>query len=354
MKAVKIADRIISDETPVFIIAELSANHSGSLETALESVRAIKRAGADCIKLQTYTPETITLKCDNEYFRINHGTLWDGMTLYDLYEQAQTPWEWHKDIKNLADELGLICFSSPFDRRAIDYLEELNMPAYKIASFEIHDIPLIEYAASKGKPVIFSTGIASEEDIVTAVEACKRQSNEQIILLKCTSAYPAKLEDANLRSVVDIRAKFGFYAGLSDHTLGSLAPTVAVALGARVVEKHFILDHSIQSADEPFSLDENEFKQLVDDIRSTEKALGRATFELGDDAKKNQKFGRSIFVAEDIQSGAVLNASNIRSVRPGNGLPPKYLPGLYGMKANRDLKMGTPFSLDYVAKPSTD
>lgn len=354
MNSIKIADREISDESPVFIIAELSANHGGSIETALESVRAAKRAGADCIKLQTYTPDTITLKCDNQHFRIDHGTLWDGMTLYELYEQAQTPWEWHGKIKKLADELGLVCFSSPFDQSAVDYLEDLDMPAFKIASFEIHDIPLIEYAASKGKPMIISTGIASEEDIQSAVEACKRQSNDQIVLLKCTSAYPAKLEDANLRTIEDLRNRFGVHAGLSDHTLGSIAPTVAVALGARVVEKHFILDHSIESADEEFSLDEAELKQLVDDIRNTEKSLGQATYKLGNDASKNRKFGRSIFVVEDIKRGELLNQSNIRSVRPGNGLSPKYLPELYGMKANRDLEKGTPFSLDFVMKPQND
>ena len=282
----KIGNKEIGGDNPCFIIAELSANHNGELEVALETIRAAKRTGADAIKLQTYTPDTLTIDCDNEYFKIGGGTLWDGKTLYELYGEAYTPWEWHKRLFEVAAEEGLICFSSPFDFTAVDFLEKLNVPAYKIASFEIQDIPLIEYAASKGKPIIISTGIAEEEDIQLAVDTCRKVGNNDIILLKCTSSYPAPLELANLNTIPDLKARFGVEVGFSDHTYGSLAPTVATTLGAKVIEKHFILDKSIGGPDADFSLDIKEFTDLVNQVRDTEKLLGKISYEISDKVKK--------------------------------------------------------------------
>ncbi|MEM9897621.1 MAG: pseudaminic acid synthase, partial [Bacteroidota bacterium] len=320
----KIGSKQIGQESPCFIIAELSANHNGSLDVAIETIRAAKRAGADAIKLQTYTPDTLTIDCDNEHFQINEGTLWDGKTLYQLYGEAFTPWEWHEQLFKVAEEEGLICFSSPFDHTAVDFLEKFDVPAYKIASFEIQDIPLIEYAASKMKPMIISTGIAEEKDIQLAVDACKRVGNHDIALLKCTSSYPAPLELANLNTIPDIKERFGVEVGFSDHTYGSLAPTVAVTLGARIVEKHFILNKSIGGPDADFSLDEQEFTDMVNAMRDAEKLLGKVSYDLSERVIKNRKFARSLFVTEDVKKGDVISPENIRSIRPGYGLHPKY------------------------------
>jgi len=335
-------------KSKVFIIAELSANHNGDLQVALETVRAAKRAGADAIKLQTYTAKTMTIDCKNDFFMIKQDTAWDGEYLYDLYKRAYTPWEWHKDIYDLAKEEGLICFSSPFDNSAVDLLEKLNSPIYKIASFEITDIPLIEYTASKGKPMIISTGIADIKDIELAIETCKKVGNTDITLLKCTSAYPADPKDANLLTIPDIVNRFGVKSGLSDHTLGTQAPAIAVALGASVIEKHFILDKSIGGPDAHFSLDEKEFKQMVDAVRLTEKLLGKADYEMTKKKKKSRQFSRSLFVVEDVKKGDVLTKENVRSIRPGFGMHPKNYNDALGQIFNRDVLKGTPLQIKMI------
>ncbi|MGK9476880.1 pseudaminic acid synthase [Melioribacter sp. OK-6-Me] len=332
----------------VFIIAELSANHNQNFQTAIDSIKAIKECGADAVKLQTYTPDTITIDCDNEYFQIKQGTIWDGVTLYQLYQKAYTPWEWQPELKKFAEELGLICFSSPFDKTAVDFLEKMNVPAYKIASFEITDIPLIEYAASKGKPMIISTGIANEEDIQEAIDACKRMNNDQIALLKCTSSYPAPIEDVNLNTIPYMKEKFKTIVGLSDHTMGTVVPVAAVALGARIIEKHFILDRKIGGPDSSFSLEPSEFKKMVEDIRNAEKALGKATFEINEKVKKSRTFARSLFAVKDIKEGELLTEENVRSIRPSYGLHPKFLKQVVGRKAKTYIKKGTPLKWDLI------
>ncbi len=344
----KIGNKEIGGNNPCFIIAELSANHNGDLEVAKDTIRAAKKTGADAIKLQTYTPDTLTIDCDNEHFRIEEGTLWDGKTLYELYGEAYTPWEWHKELFEVAKEEDLVCFSSPFDFTAVDFLEELNTPAYKIASFEIQDIPLIEYAASKGKPIIMSTGIAELKDIELAVETCKKVGNNEIVLLKCTSSYPAPLELANLNTILDMKKRFDVEVGFSDHTYGSLAPTIATTLGAKVIEKHFILDKNIGGPDADFSLDLGEFTDMVQKVRDTEKLLGETSYELSEKVKKNKKFARSLFVVEDVKKGDVLTINNIKSIRPGYGLHPKHLNSIIGQVFKEDLKKGTPLKMEHL------
>ena len=331
-----------------FIIAELSANHGGKIEIALDTVRAAKRAGADAIKLQTYTADTITLDSSKAEFKINQGTHWDGMYLFDLYKEAYLPWEWHEEIFKVAKEEGLICFSSPFDKTAVDFLENLDSPIYKIASFEITDIPLIEYAASKGKPMIISTGIAEIKDIELAIETCKKAGNNDITILKCTSAYPALLEDANLKTIPDIIKRFGVKTGLSDHTLGTEAPAIAVALGATVIEKHFILDKSIGGADAHFSLDETEFKKMVDAVRLTEKIIGKVDYEMTEKKVKSRQFSRSLFVVKDVEAGDRITEENVRSIRPGFGMHPKYYNEILGKKFNTAIEKGTPLSEIFI------
>lgn len=325
-----------------FIIAELSANHNQNKEIALRTIEAAKNAGADAVKIQTYTADTITLDCDNEYFQIKQGTLWDGTTLYKLYQQAYTPWEWHKELFDYAAELDIPLFSTPFDKTAVDFLETLNNPIYKIASFEITDIPLIEYTASKHKPIIISTGIATLQEIEDAVAACKKAGNSDITLLKCTSSYPAPLNEANLLTIPDICTRFNCKAGLSDHTLGDVCACTAVALGAKVIEKHFIIDRSIGGPDSTFSMNEKEFCMMVKRIRETEECLGRASYELSELSKKSRKFSRSLFAVKDIQKGEIFTEDNIRSIRPGDGCSPKYLPELLGKKSDREYKRGEP------------
>ncbi len=332
----------------VFIIAELSANHGGSIEIAKETIRAAKRAGADAIKLQTYTADTITMNGKQNHFKITQGTHWDGQYLYDLYKEASLPWEWHKDLFELAKEEGLICFSSPFDFTAVDFLEELNCPIYKVASFEITDIPLIQYMASKGKPIIISTGIATLEDIELAIETCKKEGNSDITILKCTSAYPAEPEDANLLTIPDIISKFGVKSGLSDHTLGIEAPVVSVCVGGTVIEKHFILDKSVGGPDAHFSLDEKEFTEMVSAVRKAEKLLGNVDYQMNDKKRKSREFCRSLFVVEDIQSGEILTEKNIRSIRPGYGLHPKHYKDILGKKATGNIARGTPLSFNLI------
>lgn len=332
----------------VFIIAELSANHNGDLEIAIETIRAAKRAGADAIKLQTYTADTITLDCDNEDFIIKGGTLWDGKTLHGLYKEAFTPWEWHEELFRVAKEEGLVCFSSPFDFTAVDFLEQFDVPIYKIASFEITDIPLIEYTASKGKPMIMSTGIATYEDIQLAVDTCRAVGNNDITILKCTSAYPAPIEEANLIMMQQFAKDFDVKVGLSDHTLGITLPVAATMLGASVIEKHFILDKSIGGPDASFSLDEAEFTQMVKAVRGAQKAIGKVSYELTEKQKSGKQFSRSLYVSKDVNKGDVITKENVRSVRPGYGLHPKHLKDILGKIFKSDIEKGTAFSLDMI------
>ena len=335
-------------ENKTFIVAELSANHAQDLNLAKETIYAMKEAGADAVKLQTYTPDTMTIDSRKEYFVIKQGTLWDGRNFYELYKEAYTPWEWHYELKELAEKLGLVFFSTPFDRSAVDFLEELEVPIYKIASFEITDIPLIEYVASKGKPVIISTGIATLSDIEEAVNACRRVGNNQFVLLKCVSAYPAPLEDVNLRTIPNMAETFGCPVGLSDHTLGISVPTAAVALGAKVIEKHFILSKDIDSPDREFSLTPEEFREMVQAIRDVEKALGKVSYELTEKMKKGREFARSLFVVKDVKKGEVFTEENVRSIRPGYGLHPKYLKEILGRRARKDIERGTPLSWELI------
>lgn len=339
----KIGSYEISHSTPCFIIAELSANHNGSLQTALETVRAAKRAGANCIKLQTYTADTLTINCNKEDFVIRSGSIWDGKNYYELYQEAYTPWEWHQALFEEAENQGLICFSSPFDPTSVDFLETLNVPAYKIASFEITDIPLIEYVASKGKPVIISTGIAEMEDIELALDACRRMGNNDIALLKCTSSYPAPIEEANMAMVKDFGERFGVIAGLSDHTMGSTVPVVATCFGAKIIEKHFILDRSIGGPDASFSMNEQEFTDMVKAVREAEKAIGVVDYSLTEKQRKGRDFCRSLYVVKDIKAGEVITNENVRSIRPGFGMHPKELKNWLGKKSPNNFEKGNRF-----------
>lgn len=348
MKNFKIGDRKVGNDQAVFIIAELSANHGHKYEIAADTIKAMKDSGADAVKLQTYTADTITLDSDRDEFKIKQGTIWDGKNLHKLYEEAYMPWEWQPKLKKLAEDLGLVCFSSPFDNSAADFLEEMDVPAYKIASFEITDIPLIEYVASKHKPVIISTGIAESVDIEEAIAACRRVGNDQIALLKCTSAYPAAYEEMNLVTIPDMAKKFDVIVGLSDHTLGIEMPVSAVSLGAKIIEKHFILNPSVGGPDASFSLAPNQFKEMVQSIRNTEKALGIVTYELSAKSKKSREFCRSLFVVEDVKAGEIFTEKNVRSIRPGYGLPPKHIHDILGKSAKYDICEGTPFVLEMV------
>jgi pseudaminic acid synthase len=326
-----------------FIIAELSANHNGSIENAKKTIKAAHEIGANAIKLQTYTADTITLDCRDEDFIIKGGTLWDDKSLYELYQDAFTPWEWHEELFAYARELGIDIFSSPFDKSAVDFLEQFNPSAYKIASFEITDYELVRYTASKQKPIIISTGIATYEEIEDIIKICYEVGNKDVVLLKCTSSYPAPLEMANLRTITDMRERFGVEVGFSDHTLGITAPIAAVALGAKVIEKHFILDKSIGGSDAAFSLDYEEFNMMIKAIRDTEKLLGTPTYNYDTKTIKGREFCRSLYVARDIKKGEEFSEKNIRSVRPGYGLHPKYLKDILGKKAKKDMKFGQRF-----------
>lgn len=338
----------IDQDSPVFIIAELSANHNGSIDTAIETIKAAKRAGADAIKFQTYTPDTMTIDVKSKDFLLSQGTIWDGRYLHDLYKDAYTPWEWHKQMFEVAKEEGLIYFSSPFDATAVEFLEGLDVPAYKIASFEITDIPLIELVASKGKPVIISTGIAEEEDIKLALEACERMGNRDIALLKCTSSYPAPVDEANMIMIQDLAERFNVITGLSDHTMGATVPIVATSLGAKIIEKHFILDRSIGGPDATFSMNEQEFTEMVKAVREAEKAVGTVNYSLTEKQKQGRNFSRSLYVVEDIAEGETFTKENIRSIRPGFGLHPKHYTSLLGKKANTALSRGKALKLDDV------
>ena len=345
----KISNFDFKNKNKTFIIAELSANHNQDIEIAKKTITAIKKSGADCVKLQTYTPDTLTIDSKKEDFIIK-GSIWDGKSYYDLYKEAYTPWNWHEELFEFAKQQGLICFSSPFDNTAVDLLEKLNTPAYKIASFEITDIPLIEYTASKGKPMIFSTGIASLEDIKLALDTCKKVGNSQIILLKCTSSYPAPIEEANLKMIKKYSDDFDVITGLSDHTLGYLSPIVAVSLRARVIEKHFILDRSLGGPDASFSMNPEEFGDMVEKIREIEKSLGKQNYILTDKQIKGKSFSRSLYVVKDIKKGDLFSNSNVRSIRPGYGLHPKFLKDILGKTSEINIEKGTRFDMKFLIK----
>ncbi|MBQ4536979.1 MAG: pseudaminic acid synthase [Lachnospiraceae bacterium] len=347
-KEIFIGNHKISADSPTFIIAEMSANHNMDFERAVEIMRAAKDAGADAVKIQTYTADTITLDCDDPCFQITQGTLWDGTTLHKLYQTAYTPWEWQPKLKKIAEEMGLVFFSSPFDLSAIDFLEEMDVPAYKVASFEINDIPFIRKIARLGKPIIFATGIARLADIELAVDTCKQEGNEDVILLKCTSSYPAPYEDINLKTIPSMAQTFDCITGLSDHSMGHAVPDAAVALGAKVVEKHLTLSRADGGADAAFSMEPAEFKEMVDNIRKIEKALGKVTYDLTSKQEREREHSRSLFVAKDMKAGDVFTPENLRSVRPACGLHTMYYDELLGKKIKKDAKLGTPMSWDLV------
>ncbi|MBF0564275.1 MAG: pseudaminic acid synthase [Nitrospirae bacterium] len=342
MAEFSISDRLVGDRHPTFIIAELSANHRKSFDIAAKTLRAMKKAGADAVKFQTYTPNTITIDSDTEYFKIAHGSLWDGKTLYQLYEEAYTPWEWFSDLSSLARELDMISFSSPFDLSAVEFLEEMGVPAYKVASFEITDIPLIERIASKGKPVLISTGIATLADMEEAAAACRKMGNTRIALLKCSSTYPTDFGELNLKTIPHLRDTFGFTVGLSDHSRGISSAIAAVALGATIVEKHFILDRALGGPDAAFSLMPEEFLAMVKAIREVEQALGRVNYELSAGAMAGRIHCRSLFAVKDIKAREPFTTENVRSIRPGHGLHPRYLNYVLTRRARVDVKRATP------------
>lgn len=347
-ECIHIGGHPISMDDPTYVIAEMSGNHNMDFNRAVKILEAAKDAGADAIKLQTYTADTITLDCDDECFQITQGTLWDGTTLHKLYEKAYTPWEWQPKLQKMATDMGLDFFSSPFDFSSVDFLQNMNVPAYKIASFEITDIPLIRKVAKIGKPVIISTGIAMLADIELAVNTCKAEGNNQIILLKCVSAYPTPYEDINLRTMVNLADTFDCIVGLSDHTMGDTVAVASVAMGAKVVEKHLTLSRADGGVDSAFSMEPQEFKHMVESIRIVEKAMGKVTYELTEKQKREREHARSLFIAQDMKAGEVLNESNMRSVRPANGLHTKYYDELLGKRVNRDVKLGTPLSWDII------
>ncbi|MBP5223091.1 MAG: pseudaminic acid synthase [Lachnospiraceae bacterium] len=347
-KEIWIGDRKISEDSPTFVIAEMSGNHNMDFDRAVKIMEAAKEAGADAIKIQTYTADSITLDCDDPCFQITQGTLWDGMTLHKLYETAYTPWEWQPKLQKIAEEMGLIFFSSPFDPSSVDFLEKMNVPAYKIASFEINDIPLIKKVALLGKPIIISTGIAYQADIELALRTCREAGNDQVILLKCCSAYPTPYEDINLKTIPNLKETYDVITGLSDHTLGTAVAGAAVALGARVVEKHMTLKRRDGGPDCAFSMEPQEFKEMVDHIRIIEKALGKVTYDLTPKQAREREHSRSLFIAKDMKKGEIFTPDNLRSVRPADGLHTKYYEELLGKKVNRDVKLGTPMSFSLI------
>jgi len=344
----RVNGRLLGPGLPVYVIAEVSANHNQDFDQAAQLVRTAKDVGADAVKLQTYTPDTMTIRCDRPEFCIGGGTLWDGRELYDLYEEAYTPWEWQPKLKQLADEIGIDLFSTPFDPTAVEFLEEINVPVYKVASFELVDLPLIETIARKCKPMIMSTGMATLGEIEEAVDTARGAGADQIALLKCTSACPAPADEMNLNTIPHLSEAFDVPVGLSDHTLGIAVPVAAVALGACVIEKHFTLSRDVPGPDSAFSLEPAELKAMIDAIRTAEKAVGKVHYGITDREKSSRTFRRSLFVVEDVRAGETFTEQNIRSIRPGNGLPPKYLPEVLGRRAAQDIESGTPLDWKLV------
>ncbi len=351
MSAFKIKNRMVGDGYPAYIIAEMSANHAGSIERAKEIIREAKRCGADCIKIQTYTPDTLTIDCHNKYFQVENGT-WEGENLYSLYGKAYTPWEWQQELKEEADKVGIDFLSTPFDTTAVDFLEDMGLEFYKIASFEMIDLPLLRYIAATGKPIIMSTGMATLEEIKESVETIKDCGNDQIALLKCSSAYPALPEQMNLRTIVDLKEKFDLPIGLSDHSMGHMSATTAVTLGANIIEKHFCLGREIENPDASFSMTPTEFKEMVDTVRQVEAALGKVSYGVAPQEESSMVFRRSIFVVEDVKAGERLTEDNTRIIRPGYGMKPKYIEDVLGMKVQQDIERGTPLTLNLVASGS--
>ena len=346
---IEINGRWLGPGHSTYIVAELSANHNQDYDQAVRLVHAAKEAGADAIKLQTYTPDTLTIDCDNKYFRIGKGTVWEGRTLYDLYAEAYTPWEWQPRLKEFANSLGLDLFSTPFDSTAVDFLEEMGVPVYKVASFEIVDIPLIEKMARTGKPLIISTGMATLGEIEEAVQAARNAGTTQIALLKCTSAYPAPPEEMNLRTIPHLAEAFGVPVGLSDHTLGIAVPVAAIALTACIIEKHFTLSRDIANPDSVFSLEPQEFKAMVEAVRTAEKALGMIHYGVSEREVGSRVFRRSLFIVRDMKAGEMFTAENVRSIRPSHGLHTRYLNEVIGRHASQDIKRGTPLSWCHIA-----
>jgi pseudaminic acid synthase len=344
---IKINGRRVGPDYPAYIVAEMSANHNQDFDQAVKIIEAAKEAGADAIKLQTYTPDTITIDCDNEYFRIK-GTLWDGHTLYDLYGEAYTPWDWQPRLKEIANELGLDLFSTPFDETAVDFLEGMRVPAYKIASFENVDLPLLRRIAQTGKPIIMSTGMATLAEMDEAVRTIREAGGSQLALLKCTSAYPASPEDMNLRTIPHLAKAFNAPVGLSDHTLGIAVPVAAVALGACIIEKHFTFSRATPSPDSAFSLEPHEFKAMVEGARMVEKALGTVQYGVSEHEAGSRVFRRSLFVVQDMNAGEMFTAENVRSIRPGYGLHTRHLEEVIGRYASRDIQRGSPLAWDMV------
>lgn len=347
-KEIRIGRHIINESSPTFIVAEMSANHNMDFDRAVAILQAARDAGADAVKIQTYTADTITLNCEDPCFQITQGTLWDGTTLYKLYQSAYTPWEWQPKLKAKAEEMGLEFFSSPFDFSSVDFLEEMGVPAYKVASFEITDIPLIKKIARTGKPIIMATGIAHLSDIELALQTCREAGNEKVILLKCTSSYPAPYEDINLRTIPSMGETFSCLPGLSDHSMGSAVAGAAVALGAKMIEKHLTLSRADGGADAAFSMEPAEFKEMVDNIRKIELALGSVTYDLTPKQAREREHSRSLFVAKDMKAGEIFTPENLRSVRPADGLHTRYYEELLGKRIKRDAKLGTPMSWDLV------
>ena len=345
---IKINNRVIGSGNPVYIIAEMSANHNQSFEQAVKIIKAAKECGADAVKLQTYTPDTLTIDCNNQFFRIK-GTIWKGKNLYDLYGEAYTPWDWQAKLKKKANDLGLDCFSSPFDCSAVDFLEKLGVPAYKIASFELVDLPLLRRVAQTGKPIILSTGMASLAEIDEGVRTIQKAGNSQIALLKCTSTYPAPPEEINLRAIPHLTEAFGLPVGLSDHSMGVGVPVAAVALGACIIEKHFTLSRSLPGPDSAFSLEPHEFKAMVEAVHIAEKALGSVHYGMSEVQENSRIFRRSLFVIQNVKAGEVFTAENVRSIRPGYGLHTRYLDEIIGRCASQDIKRGTPLSWSHIA-----
>ncbi len=347
-KEISIGNRVVGEGHPAMIVAEISGNHNGDYNRAVEIIHAAHEAGADAIKLQTYTADTITIDCDKPWFMTPGDGLWAGRTLHNLYEEAYTPWEWHEGLMNEAKKLGMEAFSSPFDPTSVDYLENLNVPAYKIASFEINDIPLIRKIAALHKPIIFATGIAYEEDIRLALDTCKEEGNDQVVLLKCVSAYPTPYNLVNLRMIPTLAKEFDCIVGLSDHTPGSVIPTGSVPFGVKMIEKHLTLDRSAGGVDDAFSMEPAEFTEMVKNVRIIEEALGSSEYKLTDKQVKERGLSRSLFVVKDVKAGEEFTPENVRSIRPGNGMHTKHYEEVLGRKASRDIEKGTPLSWDLV------
>jgi pseudaminic acid synthase len=346
-ETIQFSDRLVGKNKPAYIIAEMSANHAGSKERALEIIRAAKDAGADCVKVQTYTPETMTLDSDKKWFKIDKGT-WEGENLYSLYQKAYTPWEWQEDLKNEAERIGIDFFSTPYENTAVNFLENLGVEFYKVASFSITNLPFLKYLAQKDKPIIMSTGMATLAEIDEAVRTIREAGNDQLALLNCSSAYPSIADDMNLKNIKNLEETFGVPVGLSDHSLGSVAAVTSVAMGAKIIEKHFCMSREIENPDSSFSMEPDEFKKMVDDIKAAERAIGKIDYSISEKEKDSRIFRRSIFAVEDIKAGEKLTEENIKIIRPGYGLKPKHWDNVLKTKAIKDIEKGTPLSWSMI------